>query len=190
MPIVTFIRHAETTYNANKIFAGRIDCNLSQKGIEDSLKSYNFKKDDFDVYYCSPLKRSCDTLKLVVNGLEKFYVDERIIEISIGDWEGKSKKDFPEELLNEYRNGLYVPPNAEKTEDVDSRVIDFVSGLFNLYDDRTKILVVTHNGIMRSIKRNFVPNFKNIMSGNLESIVLNRENYDYYLENVRKKKCK
>ena len=31
MPIITFIRHAETVYNANKIFAGRIDCELSEK---------------------------------------------------------------------------------------------------------------------------------------------------------------
>ena len=31
MPIVTFIRHAETVYNDNKIFAGRIDCELSKK---------------------------------------------------------------------------------------------------------------------------------------------------------------
>ena len=57
----------------------------------------------------------------------------------------------------------------------------FVSELFDLFDDNTKILVVTHNGVMRSIKKNFVPNYENIMSSNLGSIVLNRDNYDYYL---------
>ena len=43
MPIITFIRHAETVYNANKIFAGRIDCELSEKGIQDTIKKFNFK---------------------------------------------------------------------------------------------------------------------------------------------------
>lgn len=57
----------------------------------------------------------------------------------------------------------------------------FVSELCALFDDNTKILVVTHNGVMRSIKKNFVPNYENIMSENLGSIVLNRDNYDYYL---------
>lgn len=46
----------------------------------------------------------------------------------------------------------------------------------------SNILKVTHNAIMRFIKRNFVKNYNNIMSKNLGSIVLNRENYKYYLE--------
>lgn len=194
MPIVTLIRHAETTYNANKIFAGRIDCELSAKGIEDTIKNFNYQKDDFDVYYCSPLKRSLDTLNLIVKGVDKINIDDRIIEISIGDWEGKKKDSFPKELINKYRNGLYTPPNAEKTSEVDERVTGFFSELFELFDDNTKILVITHNGVMRSVKRNFVPNYENIMSSNLESIVLDRNNYNYYLKNKKEtkenKKCK
>lgn len=188
MPIVTFIRHAETTYNANKIFAGRIDCELSEKGIQDTIKNFNYKKEDFDIYYCSPLKRSIDTLNLIVKDIDKINIDDRIIEISIGDWEGKKKDNFTNELLNSYRNGLYTPPNAETTCEVDDRVVSFISELFELFDDNTRILVVTHNGIMRSIKRNFVSNYKNIMSSNLESIVLDRNNYNYYLNNKKEEK--
>ena len=36
---------------------------------------------------------------------------------------------------------------------------------------------------MRSVKINFIPNYKNIMSNNLDSIVLDKSNYDYYLNN-------
>ena len=181
MPNVTFMRHAETVYNANKIFAGRIDCELSAKGIQDTLKIPSFQKNDFDVYYCSPLKRSIDTLKLVVKGVEQFKVDDRIIEISVGDWEGKKKNSIPEKLLCDYRNGTYTPPNAETTKEVDRRVTDFVTDLFEKYDKNTKIFVVTHNGVMRSIKRNFVFNYENIMSSNLECITLNEDNYFEYL---------
>lgn len=183
MPIVTFIRHAETVYNANNIFTGRIDCDLSEKGIQDTIKSFSYKKEDFDIYYCSPLKRSIDTLNLIVNDVDLINIDDRIVEIYLGDWEGRKKDEFPIELVNKYRNGLYTPPNAETTQEIDYRVISFISELFESFDDNTKILVVTHNGIMRSIKRNFVPNFKSIMSNNLDVIILNRNNYNYYLNN-------
>ena len=138
MPIITFIRHAETVYNANNFFSGRIDCELSEKGIQETLKRFHYKKE---------------------------------------------KDVFPSKLVFDYRTGQYTPPNAETLQEVDCRVISFISELFELFDDDAKILVVTHNGVMRSVKRNFIPNYKNIMSNNLDSIVLDKSNYDYYLNN-------
>lgn len=187
MPIVTLIRHAETTYNASKIFAGRIDCELSEKGIRDTKNKFNYQKEDFDIYYCSPLKRSIDTLNLMIEGIDKINIDNRIIEISIGDWEGKSKETLPQDLLANYRKGIYTPLHAETIKEVDERVSSFILELFDLFDDDTKILVITHNGVMRSIKRNFVPDYENIMSSNLETIVLDRKNYTYYLNNKKEK---
>lgn len=180
------MRHAETVYNAKKIFTGRTDCELTDKGIQETIKRFSFHKKDFDQYYCSPLKRSRLTLELVVKDLDNFKVDDRITEISIGDWEGKKKSDFPENLLHDYRNGIYTPPNAETSQMVDRRVSNFVIELFEKYDEKTKILVVTHNGVMRSIKRNFVPNYENIMSNNLDCITLDESNYQYYLQNQAK----
>lgn len=140
MPIITFIRHAETVYNDNKIFACRIDCELSKKGIQDTIRKFDYKKDDIS-----------------------------------------------QELVLNYRDGLYTPPNAETMQEVDYRVAGFVSELFESYDDDTKILAITHNGVMRSIKRNFLPNYKNIMSNNLDSIILDKSNYNYYLNNKKQK---
>ena len=76
--------------------------------------------------------------------------------------------------------GKYTPPGAENTEQVDKRVCNFVESLFDKYKDDEKILIVTHNGVMRSIKRNFVKNYGDIMSKNLEEIVLTKEDFDYY----------
>lgn len=86
-------------------------------------------------------------------------------------------------MLHAYRNGLYTPPRAETTQEVDNRVISFVCELFEKYDNKTKILVVTHNGVMRSIKRNFVKDYNDIMSNNLDCITLDERNYNYYLNN-------
>ena len=102
-------------------------------------------------------------------------------------FDGKKKDDISQELVLNYRDGLYTPPNAETMQEVDYRVAGFVSELFESYDDDTKILVITHNGVMRSIKRNFLPNYKNIMSNNLDSIILDKSNYNYYLNNKKQK---
>lgn len=175
------MRHAETVYNAKQIFCGRIDCGLSEQGRKDALNNPHYQKTDFDVYYCSPLKRSLETLKLIIPDVENVIIDSRITEISIGDWEGKPKAIFPKDLVAAYRLGVYTPPNAEPTSAVDQRVIDFITEILATYDENTKILVITHNGVMRSIKRNFVPNYNNIMSGNLDCITINRNNYKYFL---------
>ncbi len=187
MPQITLIRHAETIYNAKKIFCGRIDCDLSEKGRIDTLNTLHYQTTDFDIYFCSPLKRTMQTIQLAVLGVTNVIIDKRLTEISIGDWEGKPKDNFPQNLVNDYRIGIYTPPNAEPTSSVDQRVIEFITDLFKKYDDKTKILVVTHNGIMRSVKRNFVPEYENIMSNNLGSIILDRNNYTYYLNRQQNK---
>ena len=41
--------------------------------------------------------------------------------------------------------------------------------------------MVTHNGIIRSIKRNFLEPAPNLMSANLEMISLKDSDYEYYI---------
>ena len=63
--------------------------------------------------------------------------------------------------------------------------MQFYRNSFNTYRNDEKILIVTHNGVMRSIKRNFIENFDDIMSKNLGIIKLEDRNYRYYLENKK-----
>ena len=41
MPIVRFVRHAETELNKLGIFTGRTDCNITEEGFEDAKKLLN-----------------------------------------------------------------------------------------------------------------------------------------------------
>ena len=41
MPKIVFIRHAESEYNRDGIWAGRVDCSLTEKGIESAKKLGN-----------------------------------------------------------------------------------------------------------------------------------------------------
>ena len=182
MPQLRFIRHAQTDYNVAGIFAGRIDCNITPEGLEQARNLLSEEEKDFDYIYCSPLKRTKQTLEAIIPESIPI-IDERIIEISIGEWEGKKKESFDKNLLALYRLGEYTPPGAETTSEVDKRVCDFVESLFSTYKNDEKILIVTHNGVMRAIKRNFVKDYSNIMSKNLGSIILTEESFEYYLNN-------
>lgn len=185
---VVFIRHAESEYNRDGIWAGRADCNLTEKGIEAAKKLGQNLKDDFDVIYCSPLKRTKQTLNSIFPNVTPIY-DDRIIEISIGVWENKKKKLFDDKLIDLFRKGLYTPPGAETHEDVDKRVISFIEDIFTNYNNNEKILVVTHNGVMRSIKRLFIKSQDILMSKNLETITLSNIDYKRFKEGINEKYC-
>ncbi len=184
-----FIRHAETELNRAGIFAGRTDCNITQEGFEQARRVLKEDEKNFDYIYCSPLKRTKQTLDAILPNSTPI-VDERITEICIGEWEGKKKESFDKDLVALYREGQYTPPGAESTSQVDKRVCDFIENLFNTYKNNERILVVTHNGVMRSIKRNFVKNYNNIMSKNLGYIILTDKDFEYYLEKKRDRENK
>lgn len=146
------------------------------KTAKELGKSLN---NNFDVIYCSPLKRARQTLSAIFPEAEPIY-DERITEISIGEWENQKKDLFDSHLKELFRKGLYTPPGAESHQNVDKRVCNFVEELFEKYHNQ-RILVVTHNGIMRSVKRNFCEPSQNIMSTNLGMVFLDDSNYEYYI---------
>ena len=182
---LTFVRHAESENNKAGIFAGRTDCNITEEGRKKAQKLLKEDNKNFDYIYCSPLKRTIQTLHEIIPNVEPI-IDERIIEVSIGEWTGKKKCDVDEKLLSLYRIGKYTPPGAETPKQVDKRVCDFVESLFIKYKDNEKILVIAHNGIMKSIKRNFIKNCENIMNKNLEIISITEKEFEYYLRNKKK----
>ena len=178
---ITFIRHAESEYNREGIWTGRADCNLTDEGIRCAKKLGETINKDFDIIYCSPLKRTKQTLFAIFPEAKPIY-DNRIIEISVGEWENTKKELYSNELRELFRKGLYTPPGGETHSDVDKRVCDFIEDVFEKFHGDEKILVVTHNGIMRAIKRIFIEKTNEIMSKNLETFVLTEEDYKRYQE--------
>ena len=64
---LTLIRHAESTYNEKKLLQGQTDCSLSKKGLKDTKeKSKNFNS-NFDICFCSPLKRTKQCWNYICN---------------------------------------------------------------------------------------------------------------------------
>lgn len=163
MPKIVFIRHAESEYNSEGIWAGRVDCSLTDKDIESAKKLGEILDDNFDVIYCSPLKRTRQTAQILAPQLKIIY-DERIIERSLGDLENTPNSDEKQFLLNQIDS---APNNGESINDIQKRVNDFINFLKENYSDK-KILVITHAGVIYAIQR--VLNLKVKSVNNLEEI--------------------
>ena len=176
MPQLFFIRHGQTEANVKGILTGRLETNLTQKGIDDAIALSKELTEEFDYYYCSPLTRTHQTLRAIKGDVD-FIIDERITEVSSGDWQGKLKSELPEVEYDLYKKGQINPPNGESLEDVDKRIISFLEDMFSKYKSDEKILVVTHNAFMRNLKRMFIDKDKVSEPKNLEIFVVNNEMY-------------
>lgn len=176
MPQLFFIRHGQTEANVKGILTGRLETNLTQKGIDDAIALSKELTEEFDYYYCSPLTRTHQTLRAIKGDVD-FIIDERITEVSSGDWQGKLKSELPEVEYDLYKKGQLNPPNGESLEDVDKRIILFLEDMFSKYKSDEKILVVTHNAFMRNLKRMFIDKDKVSEPKNLEIFVVNNEMY-------------
>ncbi len=106
------------------------------------------------------------------------------------------KNGYSIEYLKSVREYLINPENAETLEDIIERLNYFFEYIKLQHDDNSRILVVTHNGIMRIIKKFYLNEVNNIDSQNLgqfkmilknnmkeyimrESIKINTNNYNF-----------
>lgn len=171
-----FIRHGQTEANVKGILTGTIETNLTQKGIDDAKTLANNITEEFDHYYCSPLTRTHQTLKAIKGDVD-FIIDKRIIEVSSGDWQGLYKDELPEEEYSLYKKGLMDPPGGESISDVEARAKSFLEDMFKQYKDEEKILIVTHNAFMRTLKRLFIEKDKVVEPKNLEIFIVDEFMY-------------
>ena len=167
---ITFLRHATTDLNGKGLIATRMDYSLNDNG-KSMCKQNVFDKCDFDNVYCSPFKRTVETAKLVYPYQEPI-ITPYLAQRNLGELNEKYKKDYEIEYLKLVRNYLLNPVGAESFEDVVYRINSFFEYLINNQKSNDNILVVTHNGIMRIIKKQYLLEDVNIDSNNLSKFSL------------------
>jgi len=145
------VRHAQTELNLEKRIAGsRIDTLLTQKGIQQTKKiSERLKGENFDLILSSPLTRTRQTLKIILeNQVEhNLQFDEGLIERDWGSLSGEFHKNVDFENL---------AVDTEKIEDFEKRIISTLEKYYNQNKD-SKVLVVTHSGVIRTVLNKFFP---------------------------------
>ena len=154
MPEILLIRHAESETNRSGIWNGRSDARLSPDGeasLEDLAK--RFSTQNFDIVLTSPLERAVRTASAVSS---EFEVEDDLIEIDLGEWEGKTHDevtvDHGEELAAAVRGGdVPMGRTGETLTAVSARSWSTVNHLVSRLAPRGRAVVVTHGGVLQSL---------------------------------------
>ena len=136
--IIYFV-HGTTTDNLEHKSTGWLDGNLSEKGIEQSIRlREKINLNEIDLVISSDLKRAIDSAEYTFTNLKEILHDRRIRECNYGDLNGQNTSlvKYEEHIENEF-------PNGESLKDVEKRVRNFCEYLLENYNGKT-IALVSH----------------------------------------------
>jgi len=138
---ITYFVHGTTTDNEKNISSGWADVELSDLGIKQAMDLKDLIRDkQFDVVFCSDLKRAVHSARLTFEGDVEIVQDERLRECNYGDYNAKSSEIV--EPMQE-KNITTKFPNGESYEDVKARISDFLEDLKINYDGKS-VAIVAH----------------------------------------------
>ena len=138
---ITYFVHGTTTGNENGLATGWLPGELSELGISQAKELGKLVSDkNFDVVFCSDLKRAVDSAELGFADKYKIIQDKRLREADYGDFTEKSTKEFKNNLID-YIDVKF--PNGESYQDVKKRINSFLKFLKEKYDGK-RIAIVAH----------------------------------------------
>jgi broad specificity phosphatase PhoE len=150
MTRILVIRHGETQWNIEKVFRGRADVPLSDRGREQArLTGQALASARLAAVYSSPLTRARDTAEAVAasQGLA-VSVDQRLVDMSFGEWEGKPLPQVESAWPDLYRAWLTSPalfraPGGESLPQVRARAWSLVEEVAHRHA-RGGVALVSH----------------------------------------------
>ena len=158
------VRHGQTDWNAEGRLQGQQDISLNALGRSQAARNGKalFEASGgeactFD-FVASPLSRTRETMELLRAAMDldpaSYRTDERLLELSFGDWEGHTLEEVgraePERLLARLeQKWSFIPPGtaAESYEILSWRVGAWLRSLSRA------TVCVTHGGVVRSVFR-------------------------------------
>jgi broad specificity phosphatase PhoE len=152
-----FVRHGETEWNREKRMQGWLDSELTEKGVHDALAlGHQLKDIPFTAVYSSPSARAKKTAKIILeqNRSRSIISDDRLKEIFLANWQGKTIKEIEREDPEAfdhyfYKPHLYRPKMGESFYDVQNRAVSFIKDKLAKHSSGN-ILVVSH-GILLTL---------------------------------------
>lgn len=129
MQKLVLLRHGESVWNHENRFTGWTDVDLSEDGVQQAkragqvLNKYGY---NFDIGFCSVLKRSIKTLHYVLEELDHLWIPVqkswRLNERFYGALQGLNKEEtiakYGEELVQKWRRDPNeLPPPVTKEDD-------------------------------------------------------------------------
>lgn len=136
---ITYFVHGNTTDNEKGVSSGHYDVELSETGIKQSLELWDKVKDkNFDIVFCSDLKRAVHSAELTFKNKVKIIQDKRLTECDYGKYNAHPS-DIVEPMQEESVYERF--PSGESYEDVKKRVIDFLNFLYDNYRGKHAAIV-------------------------------------------------
>ena len=162
-----FLRHGETDYNLEKRIQGWSDVPLNDLGIfqaEEVGEKIRANGIEFDKVFSSPLRRAIRTAE-VVTGLDRtdIKVDQRLIEMGFGKYEGRRLKHIPEDVFDLILNTEKIEESgfSEGPNDVLERTKSFLEQMKSI-DSKSNVLCVSHGVTIRAMISNLNGDGKSI----------------------------
>lgn len=161
LPLVYFVRHGQTSWNAEGRLQGQAETDVTAKGhaqVErNGRKMHEILPDStgFD-FVASPMRRTRDTMERVrkAMGLDPsdYRTDPRLMEVSFGDWQGHTYTELeaiqPGAMKMRSRDKWnFVPPNGESYQILLERVRPWIAAVTR------QTVCVTHGGVLRTLFR-------------------------------------
>lgn len=156
------MRHGKTDWNVLHKLQGRTDIPLNEEGREMARKAAEKYKDiNFDICYCSPLKRARETAEILLEGRNiPILPDDRLKEMSFGEYEG-TKSSFLTENKYKAENSQvnilfeapdkYIPPkDGESFEALYKRTGQFLREIVMPQLESGKDILIVGHGAMNS----------------------------------------
>jgi broad specificity phosphatase PhoE len=151
-------RHGETAWNARHIFQGRTDLPLNENGkAQARAMAQQLTSLTIDKLISSDLQRASQTAEIIAASHPvhtEIKLDERLREISFGQWEGLDENRINEVLpgeMNNWRcNPDFVPSGGESASQAMERVKTLLAELREDMEGKT-IVLVGHGGILQAL---------------------------------------
>jgi probable phosphoglycerate mutase len=162
-PVIYYIRHGETAWNAAGRLQGVQDVPLNDLGRKQAAHAGNiladlFARDGRDksslLFVASPLGRARSTMELLRGELKlpaaDYALDDRLREIGYGQWEGSTLAEMevrdPDLFARRQTEKWTVsPPGGESYVQVQARMQDWYASV------RSDTVAVAHGGTARAL---------------------------------------
>lgn len=155
MKKIYFVRHGESELNANNIWAGQKETNLTDDGKKQATitgQKLKNKRISIDLIICSPLQRTIDTASIIADIIgyptDKIEINPLFIERTFGILEGKPVGNFFDTHSLQELDSI---SGAESIKDLQIRANKALRYLENIKHDN--ILIVGHGTFGRALRR-------------------------------------
>lgn len=162
MGTLILVRHGQSTYNEQGLWAGFIDCPLTEQGLAEARAAGEAIKDQtIDTVFVSDLQRAQQTWGAIADVLQlsdlKPIVTPAIKERDYGDLAGQNKWDLKEKYGEEQwmkwrRSWADEVPGGETLKDVYNRVVPFYEDIvLPLLKEGQTVLLSAHGNSLRAL---------------------------------------